>query len=104
MTILNDSSAARPPPLLPLPAADTDRPASRDTTRFAADVHGLATCSLSSMAAPSVTAMYAIASLIASIPFLFFFILPRIRCPDDGSWNFKAAAPDEAFKIQHDKA
>jgi len=54
MTILSDSSAA-------LPADDGDRAASTGAARrLAADEHGFATCSLSSMAAPSVTAMYAL--------------------------------------------
>uniref|UniRef100_A0A0A8XY20 Uncharacterized protein n=1 Tax=Arundo donax TaxID=35708 RepID=A0A0A8XY20_ARUDO len=60
MTVLSDSSAAPAPPPSTLPA-DCDRAASTDTrARFAADEHGLATCSLSSMEAPSVSAMYAL--------------------------------------------
>ncbi|KAL5197017.1 hypothetical protein ABZP36_000529 [Zizania latifolia] len=67
MTILSDSSAAPATSL----ADDDDggRAVTTERPRLAADEHGFATCSLSSMAAPSVTAMYAlfaIANLIVT--------------------------------------
>ncbi|XP_008653231.1 uncharacterized protein [Zea mays] len=87
MIILSDSSAPPPPPILP--AAD-----NRNAPRFAAEEQGLATCSLSSMAAPSVTAMYA---LFATANLILFFF-PAFRRNYDSAWTLKNVSAHAARK------
>jgi hypothetical protein len=71
MTILSDASAATGTPST-LPA--DGRTVTTGKFRLAAAEHGLATCSFNSMAAPSVTAMYA----LFAIANLIFVVLKMI--------------------------